>query len=219
MCSRAKAAYSLLTVLRSPYARKVRITLAEKGIPFELQTEVPWDSTTNTPQHNPLEKLPVLIPNEGKPVYESHFILEWLEAKYPPPRYYGIHPRTQDDLLFAKQVEVVCDGMCDACVMLFFEKQREYPSQEWSARQMRKVEGGLKALGEWVGEKDFLVEDRLTLADIAAGSVLGYMTVRFQDFPWREKYPNLVRYCDRLEERESFKNTKPYPQKISDKIV
>lgn len=56
----------------SPYARKVRITLAEKGIPFELQTEVPWDSTTKTPEYNPLEKLPVLIPDAGKPVYESH---------------------------------------------------------------------------------------------------------------------------------------------------
>jgi len=210
---------SLLTQPRSPYARKVRITLAEKGIAFDLQTEVPWDSTTKTPEFNPLEKLPVLIPDEGKPVYESHFILEWLEAKYPAPQYYDIHPQTQDDLLFAKQVEVVSDGMCDACVMLFFEKQRENPSKEWNARQMRKVEGGLKALSEWVGEKDFLVEDRLTLADIAAGSVLGYMTVRFKMIPWREQYPNLARYVDRLEERESFKDTKPYPQNITDKIV
>ncbi len=109
--------------------------------------------------------------------------------------------------------------MCDACVMLFFEKQRENPSKEWYARQMRKVEGGLKALSEWIGEKDFLIEDRLTLADIAAGSVLGYMTVRFKEIPWREQYSNLARYCDRLEEKESFKNTRPYPQTIADRIV
>lgn len=124
-----------------------------------------------------------------------------------------------EDLLFAKQVEVVADGMCDACVALFFEKQREHPSKEWSERQMRKVKGGLKVLSEWIGDKEFLLEDRLTLADIAAGSVLGYMTVRFQTIPWRDMYPNLARYTDRLEERESFKTTKPYPQTISDKIV
>lgn len=63
---------SLSYLPSSPYARKVRITLAEKGIPFELQTEVPWDSTTKTPEYNPLEKLPVLIPDTGKAVYESH---------------------------------------------------------------------------------------------------------------------------------------------------
>lgn len=85
--------------------------------------------------------------------------------------------------------------------------------------EMRKVEGGLRTLSEWIGEKEFLLENRLTLADIAAGSVLGYMTVRFKAIPWRDQYPNLARYVDRLEERESFKNTKPYPQNITDKIV
>lgn len=96
---------------------------------------MPWDNTTATPTYNPLEKLPVLIPEEGPAVYESHYILEWLEAKYPAPQYYGIHPKSQDDVLFAKQVEVVADGMCDACVMLFFEKQRDKPSEEWTARR------------------------------------------------------------------------------------
>ena len=65
----------LISATPSPYARKVRITLAEKGIPFELVTEVPWDSTTQTPRHNPLEKLPVLILYDGSSVYESRFIL------------------------------------------------------------------------------------------------------------------------------------------------
>jgi glutathione S-transferase len=54
-----------LIVKPNSYARKVRIALAEKKIPFTLQTEVPWDSTTQTPQYNPLEKLPVLITNQG----------------------------------------------------------------------------------------------------------------------------------------------------------
>lgn len=84
---------------------------------------------------------------------------------------------------------------------------------------MRKVKGGLKVLSEWIGDKEFLLENRLTLADIAAGSVLGYMTVRFKMIPWRDMYPNLAKYVDHLEERESFKNSKLYPQNISDKIV
>ena len=52
----------------SPYARKVRIALQEKRSPFELVTEVPWDSTTSTPKYNPLEKLPVLILEDGSSV-------------------------------------------------------------------------------------------------------------------------------------------------------
>ena len=54
--------YKLISATPSPYARKVRIQLAEKGIPFELITEVPWNSATQTTRWNPLENLPVLLP-------------------------------------------------------------------------------------------------------------------------------------------------------------
>lgn len=210
----------LISATPSPYARKVRIALAEKSIPFELLTEVPWDSTTQTPQYNPLEKLPVLILENGKSIYESHYILEYIEAKYTAVL--QLLPKNDvDGVLFAKQVEVVADGICDALVLLFFEKQREEGkrSEEWMARQRRKVDGGLKALAEWIGDKKFFVNDVFGLADIAAGSVLGYLKVRFPEHPWRETYPYLARYSEDLEERQSFESTQPRPQKISDKIV
>ena len=125
--------WTLISATPSPYARKIRIALAEKGIPFNLQTEVPWDSTTVTPQYNPLEKLPVLILDENEAVYESHYILEWLETKHPSP---PLLPSDVDDRLFAKKVEVVCDGMCDAMVLAFFEKMRaeSKQSEPWKAR-------------------------------------------------------------------------------------
>ena len=210
---------TLISATPSPYARKVRISLKEKGIPFELQTEVPWDSTTKTPEYNPLEKLPVLITDSGEAVYESHFILDWIEVRYPPPKYESMFPTSKDKELFAKQIQVVADGMCDACVLMIFEKQREKPSPEWTARQRRKVDGGMKALSEWAGERDFIIDDKFSLADIAAGTILGYMKVRYQDHKWQETYPNLKRYSDKLEERESFKTTVPTPQTMKDKIV
>ncbi|KJX99135.1 glutathione S-transferase like protein [Zymoseptoria brevis] len=212
--------YTLISATPSPYARKVRITLQEKGIPFELKTEVPWDSTTETPRYNPLEKLPVLIGQDGKAVYESHFILEWLEAKHPDP---PMLPNDIDDRLFAKQVEVVADGICDALVLSFFEKMRGEgkQSEPWKARQMRKVDGGLQALATWLdqGNGQYLIGDSLTLADIAAGSVLGYMSVRWPDHAWKTKHPKLKEYWEGLDARESFANTRPSPQNIQDQIV
>lgn len=73
---------------------------------------------------------------------------------------------------------------------------------------MRKVEGGLAALATWVDQsptKNFIIGDSLTLADIAAGSVLGYMAVRWSDHPWITQYPGLKRYWEGLDARESFK--------------
>src|SRR3954454_23777702 len=111
----------LLSATPSPYARKVRIALAEKSIPFELMTEVPWDSTTQTPKYNPLEKLPVLLFDNGSLVYESRFILEYLEAKFPLP---PLLPDAVDEKLAARQVEVIADGICDAFVLFFWERHR-----------------------------------------------------------------------------------------------
>ena len=111
----------LISATPSPYARKVRIALAEKGIPFELITEVPWDSTTRTPQHNPLEKLPVLLWPDGSATYESRYILEVLEARHPEP---PLVPAGTEARLAARGVEVLCDGVCDALVLLFWERHR-----------------------------------------------------------------------------------------------
>jgi glutathione S-transferase len=87
---------------------------------------------------------------------------------------------------------------------------------------MRKVDGGLRVLAEWLDKSKngkYLIGDDLTLADIAAGSVLGYMAVRWPDHHWQATYPQLKIYWQHLEERESFAGTRPSPQNIQDKIV
>ena len=208
----------LISATPSPYARKVRIALAEKSIPFELRTEVPWDSTSVTPRYNPLEKLPVLITEDGEGIYESRFILEWIETKYPDP---PMLPHDTDDRLFARKVEVVADGICDACVLMFWERHRAEAdqSQPWIARQMRKVDGGLKALATWTADHEFVVGPHFGLADIATGTVVKYLDVRFPDLPWRQWHPTLAAFSDRMECRPSFAATTPVAQIISDRVV
>jgi glutathione S-transferase len=208
----------LISATPSPYARKVRIALAEKGIPFELLTEVPWNSDTSLPRHNPLEKLPVLILDNGETAYDSTYILEWLERRYPVP---ALMPRDDDGWLAARKCLVIGDGICDAFLLVFFERRRppEHQSAPWIARQMRKIEGGFAEMARLVGERQCVVGDRFTLGDVAFGCVLGYFDVRFPEFGWRERYPNLVRYFEALSQRRSFQDTMPLPQNITDPVV
>jgi glutathione S-transferase len=210
--------YTLISATPSPYARKVRIALIEKGIPFELQTEVPWDSTTSTPRYNPLEKLPVLICPDGSSVYESRFILEYLELVHPMP---ALVPSDLEGLLAAKRLEVLCDGVCDALVLMFFEKQRGpgTESREWTARQLRKVNGGIAEMARLVGNRSFAVGDSFSLGDIAAATATGYMSVRWPTINWRAQYPGLARHNDRMDLRPAFAQSRPVPQRIADKVV
>lgn len=210
--------YQLISATPSPYARKVRIALIEKDISFQLLTEVPWDSTTTTPKYNPLEKLPVLICDDGTSVYESRFILEYLELKHPIP---ALLPKDVDGILAARRLEVLCDGICDALVLMFFERMRPDASQsaEWTARQRRKVDGGVREIARLIGDRRSAVGESFGLGDIAVTTVLGYMSVRWPEMKWREKYTNLAAYSDRMEQRPSLRSTRPVPQKILDKIV
>ena len=208
----------LISAAPSPYARKVRIALLEKRIPFELVTEVPWNNDTSLPKYNPLEKLPVLLLDDGTSVYESSHILEWLERKYPK---LPLLPQDDDGILEAKRCLVIGDGICDAFVLIAFERRRapEQQSAPWIARQMRKIDGGFADIARTVGDKNYVVADCFGLGDIAFGSVLGFVHMRFPEFNWRSRHPNLARYYARLSERRSFKDTEPSPQTIVDVVV
>ena len=75
----------LISATPSPFARKVRVALMEKDIPFDLITVNPWNANEWVHPHNPMGKIPVLITDPGKSMYESSYILDWLEIHFPEP--------------------------------------------------------------------------------------------------------------------------------------
>jgi glutathione S-transferase len=180
----------------------------------------PSNSTTATPKYNPLEKLPVLILEDGSSVYESSYILEWLELKHPQ---IVLLPKDVDGILAARKLDVLCNGVCDAVVLTLFERMRAGGgSPEWLARQRRKIEGGVREIArlvEHAGQQGWAVGDRLSWGDIGAVTAIGYLGVRYPELEVAKQYPALAAYCARLEQRASFANSRPYPQTITDKIV
>src|SRR5579863_3260205 len=205
----------LISATPSPFARKVRIALHEKGLPFELLTEVPWDKSTSTPRYNPLEKLPILILEDGSTIYQSSFILEYLEWVYPRP---PLMPADLDGKIAARRLEVLCDGICDAVVLTLFERMRTDPSAEWLSRQRRKIEGGVREMARLFGDRPFAVGGEFSLGDVAIGTAVGYLDVRLADFDWRGLYPYLAAFSGRIEQRPSFATSTPFAQTISDKV-
>ena len=213
----------LISAAPSPYARKVRIVLHEKGIPFELETTVPWNADTVTGHHNPLGKIPILIPDgpgpQGcEPVFESSYILEWLEVHHPSP---AMMPTDPVERLAARRLEVVGDGVCDAFVLHFFEMKRapEHRSAAWLDRQFRKITGGMAELERLVPETGFCVGGQFGLGDIAAGCTADYLTLRFPEFDWQPGHPKLAALRLRLLDRPSFRMTTPTAQQIEPSVI
>ncbi len=67
----------------SPYARKVRLALAEKRLGFELRGEKPWDRRPAYLELNPSGSIPTLVEENGLAVPDSSVICEYLDEAYP----------------------------------------------------------------------------------------------------------------------------------------
>src|SRR5512139_410677 len=198
----------LVTSLTSPYGRKVRVVLAEKKIPFQLQVENPWLPDSPVLAVNPLGKVPVLVLEDGVSVFDSRVIVEYLDHVSPVGH---LIPAELKSRMVVRGVEALADGVTDATVALYLEKKRAPAQQsgDWLVMQEKTVFRGLEALSEALGENPWYLGNNMTLADVACGCMLGYLDLRFPDIGWRVAHPNLAKLADKLATRASFKETVP----------
>ena len=198
----------LIASYTSPYARKVRIALAEKKIEYDFVEESPWAAQTTVPTYNPLGKVPVLVLDDGTTLFDSRVIVEYLDTVSPVSR---LIPEPNRQRIVVKRWEALADGICDAAVAVVLESKRPARQQnkDWLERQLRKIDLGLKELGNELGEKVWCNGEAYSLADIATGCALAYLDLRHAAIDWRAAYPNLVKLAEKLAKRPSFAETVP----------
>jgi glutathione S-transferase len=197
----------LVGSLTSPFVRKVRIVLSEKRIVYDFDVDIPWESDTRVAEHNPLGKVPILIMDDGTTLYDSRVIVDYLDSANPVSR---LMPEFNRERSMVKRWEALADGISDAATTIFLERKRpdSLQSTKWISRQQKKAMLGLEVAARDLGEKKWCEGNVYTLADIALGCTLGYLSFRFPEMKWR-MFPNLVRLVDTLEERPSFIETAP----------
>ena len=72
----------LIIASPSPYARKVRVSLQEKKIDYEVIIDVPWNKKTFTKDKNPLGKVPILITKDKQHIFDSKVIIRYLDQLF-----------------------------------------------------------------------------------------------------------------------------------------
>jgi glutathione S-transferase len=201
----------LIIARPSPFARKVRVALLEKSLPFETVVENPWLPETAVGKSNPLGKVPALVLDDGSVVHDSKVIFEYVEALGAPPH---LLPESPAERIAHKQIEAIGDGICDAIVLIALEGARPQAmrSTDWVARQHKKVVAGAEELSRLLGEREWFTAFGFGLAEIAAVCALDYIDFRYPTYDWRAAAPNLERLLARLVSRASFAQTKPQPQ-------
>lgn len=192
----------------SPFVRKARIVLAEKRIEYEFVVDNPHDAGSRVSDFNPLGKVPVLVTDDGAPIYDSGVIVEYLDAISPVGR---LIPEAGRQRIQVKRWEALADGLMEAAVLCVLEGRRPATEQSrgWVERQVGKVNQGLRAASHDLAEKSWCAGEGCTLADIALGCALGYLDFRFADLDWRAQHANLKRHAGKLFKRPPFEATEP----------
>jgi len=203
----------LIIATPSPYARKARIALREKGIDYEEIVDNPWLEQTGIKRVNPLGKVPCLILDDGQVLHDSKVIVEYLDTLGRKPQLIPHDPALR---VAHKQIEALADGVCDAIVLIVLERSRpeHMRSADWMGRQHLKIEAGLVELARLLGDREWFTDAGFALAEVATGCALAYMDLRFAQYEWRPLHPNLAQLFQRLCARASFNATLPSAQTL-----
>jgi glutathione S-transferase len=199
----------LLGSVPSPYTRKVRVVLAEKKIECDFEIADVRDSDAAVADRNPLGKVPTLILDDGTALFDSRVIVEFLDGVSPLAR---LIPDDNRERVAVRRWEALADGALDAGLLVRYESLRPKKEQSaaWARKQTGKLQRGLALMSAELGERPWCRGDRYTLADIAVGCCLGWVSFRRPaGVDALGEYPNLARHYDKLMERPAFADTAP----------
>jgi len=176
----------------SPFARKARMAILHLKLSdkVEFVRADPMNPDDVLRQDNPLGKIPVLMTEDGKAVYDSRVILEHLDHVAGGGI---IIPDGWPARLNTLTMQAMCDGVMDACILIVYEG-RHRPAAihhpPWLDYQRGKVVRGLAAFAKAPPDPA-----HFDVGTITAACMLGYLDMRKQ-VDWRKDFAALVPWLD-----------------------
>lgn len=192
--------------LTSPYVRKLRILLREKGVACEFVQADAWAADSPVPRLNPLGKVPVLERDDGSALYDSPVILEYIDSLKSP----ALLAPAGEERWAMLRIQALADGLLDAAVTRLLESRRPSPQQspENIKRQEEKIARGLAFVDSMPKGEAYLLQNRFTVADLCLGVALEYIDFRYPH-DWRGKHPRLALWLAGISTRPAFAETVP----------
>jgi glutathione S-transferase len=154
---------------RSPYARRVAISLHHYGLDFEHRLINAWDSYDDVAAANPIVKVPALITEDGTAIPESAVILDYLDCRVGPDRALMPPPSPARDA--ARVVVAIALAAIDKARELRYElhlRPDELRYEPFVERWSKQIASALADLDARAGD-DFAAADRFTQADVTLG--------------------------------------------------
>ena len=152
---------------------------------------------------NPLGKIPVMILEDGKAIFDSRVITRYLDD------FAGSNLYPQDKIYDILTLEALADGIMESAVSITYESKLRPQSEQspsWMEAQWSKVLHAVKALDDG-GFK--AMDSGMNMGQIAVACALGYLDFRHDARQWRSWHSNLASWNDKMIKLPALIKTKP----------
>ncbi|MFI5033043.1 MAG: glutathione S-transferase family protein [Reyranellales bacterium] len=200
----------LIGVNRSPYTRRVAITLTALGVPYEQRCVSGFGNRDEVRGHNPLGRIPALVLDDGETLIDSGAIVDHLDETYGGER--PTVPRAGAERRAVLRVAAMMMGACDKGLQAAYHRnhtpveKRHQPWVDDCTAQMVHALAAVDAMAD--PSVPYLLQGRLTQADITA-----FVAERLARFglsvDTATEMPKLYAYTRKLGEEVAFRTTEP----------
>jgi glutathione S-transferase len=199
----------LIGVNRSPYTRRVAITLRAYGVPFEQRDLSGFGNRAEVRTANPLGRIPALVLDDGEVLVDSSAIIDHLDEAYG--RDHALTPASGADRRAVLKVAALMMGACDKSLQAAYERNHhpaEKVHQPWIDDCMAQMMSALAAVDAMVEPtQPYLLLARLTQADITA--FVAERLARGLGVDTEAETPRLRALTRKLAEEPAFHSTEP----------
>jgi glutathione S-transferase len=168
---------------------------AYAGIAIDLVPVKTEDKPAELISANPLGKIPVLVLEDGRSIYDSRAITQHLNRLSKS----ALFPRNPDKRLDAEVLEALADGICDCALSMVYERRTRPEAmvyQPWLDRQWGKITTAL----DLINANPPKLPKKITAGHMALRATLGYLALRFSG-QWEKGRGRLVRWAARFDEK------------------
>jgi glutathione S-transferase len=193
---------------RSPYTRRVAISMRALGVAYEHRPHTAWSHLEEVRSVNPVGRVPALVLESGECLFDSVAILDFLDEQagpraLVPPR--GIRRREVLRIVFCAL------GVLDKVVAALYA-QTMYPAEKvhrpWIDHNESQAHSGLR----WLDALDagpWLAGGEMTQADVTTIAMYDFARIVNARLIPDGRYPRLDRLAARCAELAPFRDTRP----------
>ena len=141
---------------------------------------------------NPLGKIPVMILEDGKAIFDSRVITRYLDD------FAGSNLYPQDKIYDILTLEALADGIMESAVSITYESKlrpQNEQSPSWMEAQWSKVLHAIKALDDGQFQA---MDSEMNMGQIAVACALGYLDFRHNARQWRSGHSDLASWNDKM---------------------